>query len=105
MAPLPLFEALSAIAVSSTHPSWTRRFGWKHRACQRTAAKRSSSYLDTWLHDIRKIPGLALPHLRANRRAMPKNHATGKTPRERNTPRPEDQRAQDSRIRFFAIQA
>src|SRR5262249_542568 len=29
MAPLALFEALSAIAVSSTRPSWTRRFGWE----------------------------------------------------------------------------
>src|SRR5262249_62053619 len=54
MAPVPLFEALSAIAVSSPRPSWTRRLGWKHRACQRTAAKRSSSYIDTWLHSVRK---------------------------------------------------
>src|SRR5262249_542564 len=82
----------------------------KHRACQRTTAKRSSSYIDTWLQDIRKIPRLALPNLRANRRAMPKNNATGNgTARaiaetSQRTPAP-DQRSQDSRMRFFAIQA
>jgi hypothetical protein len=52
MALLPLIEALSAIAVSSARPSWTRRLARKHRACQVTVAKRSSSYIDIYRHDI-----------------------------------------------------
>jgi hypothetical protein len=98
MAPLPLREALSAIAVSSACPSWTRRFAWKHRTCQKTAAKRSSIYFDTCLHDIREIPELGLPNLRANHRAVPKKNATGDHTLG-------GYRSQDRRIRFFAIQA
>src|SRR4029450_8095301 len=32
----------------STCPSWTRRSGWLHHACQMTATRRSSSYIDTY---------------------------------------------------------
>ena len=47
MAPLPLVEAISAVAVTLACPSWTRRVLLVHRTCQTTSVSRSSSYIDT----------------------------------------------------------